>query len=138
MGIAKAQFNDILGTIFTEGNVIKLYTKTPTEGVETDGTLLAGDGVVGYEIKSGDFTVNNGEAISAKHMMLYLYEGTTAECDGFGVFKKDAGNLLYFGKFEIPITLDYNDVPAIKKYNSDKGEGIRITITSTEASATTE
>lgn len=136
MGIAKAQFNDILGTIFKEGNTIKLYTKTPTEGVETDGTLLTGNGVVDYVIKSGDFTVSGGEATSAKHMMLYLYEGSTAECDGFGVFKN--GNLLYFGKFEIPITLDYNDVPAIKKYNSDKGEGIKITITSTEASATTE
>lgn len=136
MGIAKAQFNDILGTIFTAGNVIKLYTKTPTEGVETDGVLLTGKGVIDYAIKSGDFTVSGGEATSAKHMMLYLYEGSTAECDGFGVFKD--GNLLYFGKFEIPITLDYNDVPAIKMYNAGKGEGIKITITSTEASATTE
>lgn len=137
MGIAKAQFNDILGNIFTEGNTIKLYTKTPTEGVETDGSLLSGTGVETYTISSGDFTVSNGEVTSAKNIMLYLYEGAGATCDGFGVFKSNTNTLLYFGKFTDPITLDYNDVPAIKKYNSSSGEGIKITITSTEASATT-
>lgn len=135
MGIAKAQFNDILGTIFTAGNTIKLYTKTPTEGIETDGVLLSGGGSTPYTIGADDFAISNGEVTSAKNIMLYLYEGSSTTCDGFGVFKNNS--LLYFGKFTTPITLDYNDVPAIKKYSSEKGEGIKITITSTEASATT-
>lgn len=135
MGITKAQFNNILGSIFTEGNTVKLYTKTPTEGVETDGVLLTGAGVVDYAIKNDDFSVAAGEVTSAKNLMLYLYEGEDVTCDGFGVFK--GGNLLYFGKFENPIELSYNDVPAIKKYNELKSEGIKITMTSTEASATT-
>lgn len=136
MGIAKATFNQILGSIFREGNTIKLYTKTPDETTEMGGVLLDGTGVVPYEIKDGDFTVNSGEAKSAKNMMFYLYEGTGASCDGFGVF--DGSGLLYFGKFENPITLEYNDVPAIKKYDVSKGEGIKVTMNSTEASVTTE
>ena len=135
MGIAKVQFQNILGSIFKEGNTIKLYKQTPTEDIETDGELLVGTGVVPYTIKSGDFNVVNGEVTSAKHLMLYLYEGEDTTCDGFGVF--DNNTMLYFGKFKDPIDLSYNDVPAIKKYNSEKSEGIKITITSTEASATT-
>lgn len=136
MGITKAQFNNILGNIFTEGNTIKLFTKTPTEEIETDGALLpTGNGVVDYEIKDGDFDIKAGEVTSAKNIMFYLYEGEDATCDGFGVFK--GGTLLYFGKFENPIDLSYNDVPAIKKYNEEKQEGIKVTMTSTKASATT-
>lgn len=143
MGIAKAQFNDVLATIFDAGNTIRLYTKTPTEGVETDGTLLTGTGVMPYEIKSGDFSISQGQVTSARNIMLYLYEGSPVTCDGFGVFKGNTTtNLLYFGKFtkegvDTPIDLNFNDVPAIKKYNSTNGEGIKITITSTEASAST-
>lgn len=137
MGIAKAQFSTILNSIFATGNYIKLYTKTPTEGIETDGTLLTGTGVQNYEIKSTDFTVSNGEVVSAQNMMFYLYEGETAHCDGFGVFSR-TGELLYFGKFDNgPLEIEYNDVPAIKKYNSGTGEGIKITMQSTEVSATT-
>lgn len=136
MGITKAQFNDILGTIFTPDNTIKLYTKTPTEGVETDGTLLSGTGVVPYVIQSGDFIVSDGQVTSARNMMFFLYEGSGATCDGFGVF--NGNRLLYFGDFESPIYLTYNDVPAIKKYNASNGEGIKVTMQSVEASATTE
>lgn len=137
MGIAKAQFSTILNNIFATGNYIKLYTSTPTEGVETDGTLLTGTGVQNYEIKSTDFTVSNGEVVSAQNMMFYLYEGETVRCDGFGVFSR-TGELLYFGKFDNgPLEIEYNDVPAIKKYNSSTGEGIKITMQSTEVSATT-
>lgn len=137
MGIAKAQFNAILNNIFAPGNVIKLYTKTPTEGVETDGVLLTGTGVQNYEIKEADFTVSQGEVISGQNMMFYLYEGETVQCDGFGVFNTK-GEMLYFGEFDNgPLTLERNDVPAIKKYNSGTGEGIKITMQSTEVSATT-
>lgn len=137
MGIAKAQFNAILSTIFAPGNVIKLYTKTPTEGVETDGVVLTGTGVQDYKIQDADFTVSNGEVISKQNMMFYLYEGDTVECDGFGVYDTK-GTMLYFGKFDNgPLTLDHNDVPAIKKYNSSTGEGVKITMQSTEVSATT-
>ena len=137
MGIAKAQFTNILNEIFTEGNVIKLYTKTPTEGVETDGTILTGSTVKDYAIQPGDFSVAAGEVRSAQNMMFYLYENETVECDGFGVFSP-TGSLLYFGKFDNgPLTLEHNDVPAIKKYNSSTGEGVKITMLSTEISATT-
>ena len=137
MGIAKGQFNSILSGIFTEGNIIKLYTKTPTEGVETNGILLSGTSVKNYEIQSGDFTVSNGEVTSRQNMMLFLYEGEAVSCDGFGVFD-GKGTMLYFGAFDNgPMVLEYNDVPAIKKYNSSKGEGVRITMQSTEVSATT-
>lgn len=136
MGIAKSQFNNILNNIFAPGNVIRLYTKTPTEGVETDGTILTGTGVVDYAIQSADFSVSNGEVVSGQNMMFYLYEGDTVECDGFGVY--DNNELLYFGTFDNgPLTLEYNDVPAIKKYNPSTGEGIKITMQSTEVSATT-
>jgi hypothetical protein len=136
MGIAKAQFTNILNEIFKPGNVIKLYTKTPTEGVETDGILLTGSSVKDFPIENGHFSVRNGEVVSAENLMFYLYEGETVECDGFGVFA--GGSLLYFGKFDNgPLTIEYNDVPAIKKYNSSTGEGIKITMQSTEVSAST-
>lgn len=143
MGIAKAQFNNVLATIFKEGNTIRLYTKTPTEGVETDGTLLTHVSVTPYVIQTNDFAISQGQVTSNKNIMLYLYEGSPVTCDGFGVFEgSTTTKLLYFGKFtkegvDTPIDLDFNDVPAIKKYNSTNGEGIKITITSTEASAST-
>lgn len=139
MGIAKNQFNNVLSSIFAVGNEIKLYTKTPTVGVETDGELLEGAGVEPYVIKADDFNIADGEVTSARHMMLYLYEveGEGTSCDGFGVFGKN-GDLLYFGDFHDPITLGYNDVPTIKMYNESKREGIKITMTSEEVSATTE
>lgn len=137
MGIAKAKFNSILGEIFAPGNIIRLYTKTPNESDESGGALVTGTGVEDYEIKEKDFDIDEGEVISNQNMMLYLYEGEGASCDGFGVFDK-SDNLQYFGKFDNgPLILEKNDVPAIKKYNLETGEGIKITMQSTEVSATT-
>lgn len=135
MGIAKAQFNGILSGIFTAGNTIKLYTTVPDETTETGGNVLSGTGVSPYKIQEGDFSVSGGAAQSAKNIMLYLYEGKTVTANGFGIWSP-SNELLYFGAFESPIELNYNDVPAIKKYNGS-GEGIRVTITSTEASVST-
>lgn len=134
MGIARAQFNDILASIFTEGNTIKLFSNVPSEVDETGGVVISG--VDTYTIKEGDFNCYGGVVTSAKNIMLCLYENeTSVSCEGFGVF--GSSGMLYFGSFTTPITIGYNDVPAIKRYNEEKGEGIRITITSTEASATT-
>ena len=134
MGIARAQFNDILASIFTAGNTIRLYSTVPSEADETGGVFISG--VPAYNIQEGDFSCYGGVVTSAKNIMLCLYENeTSVECKGFGVF--GSSGMLYFGSFTTPITIGYNDVPAIKRYNETKGEGIRITITSTEASATT-
>lgn len=136
MGIAKKQFTGILEGIFTPGNVIRLYKTVPDETTEQGGEFLTGAGVENYTIADGDFTIANGVVQSAKTMMFYLYEGTPTTCEGFGVFS-NSGELLYFGAFKEALQLDENDVPAIKKYNSTKGEGIQISITSTDESAAT-
>lgn len=136
MGIAKAQFNGILTSIFQPGNIIRLYKNVPDKD-EKNGMTLTGSGVVDYEIKSGDFTVDRGVVTSAKTMMFYLYEGEATTCQGFGVFSANGSELLYFGEFKDHLPLEYNDVPAIKAYNAEKGEGIQISMTSEDASATT-
>lgn len=137
MGIAKSQFNQILSDIFKEGNVIRLFTTTPDEDTELGGVTLTGTGVVDYEIKAGDFAVSSGVVTSNRNMMFFLYEDTGATCQGFGVYNK-SGQMLYFGDFDGGVLqLEYDDVPAIKKYNADKNEGIRITMRSQEVSATT-
>lgn len=141
MGITKTHFNNILGNIFKEGNIIRLYKNTPDETSETGGELLTGteatNGVVDYKIKAGDFSIDGGEVTSARNIMFYMYnDEDSVTCDGFGIFDS-SNSLLYFGEFENPITLDYNDVPAIKKYNETKQEGIKVTIKSTETSAAT-
>lgn len=139
MGIAKNQFNSILSTIFTAGNKIKLYSTVPDEETETGGVLITGDSYSDYEIQSGDFTIGNGVVSSAKNMLMYLCEEEAGHgtARGFGVFNP-GGALLYFGTFTTPMYIDYNTVPTIKKYSSSKGEGVRITMTSTEVSATAE
>ena len=134
MGIARAQFNDILGSIFTAGNTIQLFSTVPSEATESGGVTISS--IPAYRIQEGDFSCAGGVVTSAKNIMLCLYENSSpVTCRGFGVF--GTSGMLYFGSFTSPIEIGYNDVPAIKRYNDSKGEGIRITITSTEASATT-
>lgn len=149
MGIAKHMFDGIMDEIFTAGRVVRLYKTLPDEETEEGGELLTHDSVADYMITADDFTVADGTVTSNRTMMLYLYEGETTTCEGFGVFKKNSTydpetektsytfDLLYFGGFNTPLELDYNDVPAIKKYNSEKGEGIKITMVGTTAVATT-
>lgn len=129
MGIAKSQFNNILSNIFTSGNTIKLFSSMPNESTETGYVTVGTE----YNIKSGDFTVDAGTAESAKNMMLYLCEtkGGDGTAEGFGVFK--GNSLLYFGRFSSAMSIDYNTVPTIKKYNGSD-EGILVTMTSTDIS----
>lgn len=134
MGIAKRQFDGILSGIFTEGNTIKLYSKVPDEKTEAGGVLISH---TPYKIQAGDFSVASGVVTSAKNMMFYLCEnqGGDGTATGFGVFQGTTSTMLYFGSFKEPMTIGYNTVPTIKKYNGS-GEGVRITMTSTEVEAT--
>lgn len=138
MGITKGQFNSILSTIFTTGNKIELFSTMPNPSTETGYVKVSGTGYTPWTIRSGDFTVSSGSVQSAANMMFYLCESTGGHgtAKGFGVF--NGTTLLYFGEFSNPMTIAYNSVPTIKKYNASAGEGIRITMTSTEAAATAE
>lgn len=137
MGIAKSQFNKILQGIFTAGNTIDLFTTMPNASTESGYVKVSGSGYTPYTIESGDFTVSAGEVTSAKNMMMYLCEteGGHGTAVGFGVFS--GSSLLYFGEFTTPMNISYNTVPTIKRYNGS-GEGVRVTMTSTEVSATAE
>lgn len=137
MGIAKAQFNNILGSIFSKGNTIELFSTMPNPSTENGYVKISGDGYSAYTIKEGDFRISDGIVESKQNMMFYLCEssGGHGSAAGFGVF---SGNtMLYFGNFKEPMSIKYNDVPTIKKYNGSN-EGIRITMTSTEAAASAE
>lgn len=134
MGIARRQFDSILTGIFTEGNTIKLFSTVPNEQTESGGVNMGQT----YKIQSGDFSVSNGVVQSAKNMMFYLCEtaGGDGIAKGFGVYQGTTNTMLYFGSFKEPMTVGYNTVPTIKKYDASKGEGVRITMTSTEVEAT--
>ena len=138
MGIAKGLFNNILNTVFKEGNTIELFSTMPNPSTEQGYVKISGDGYKAYKIKSGDFSVSTGSAESRENMMFYLCETTGGHgtAAGFGVFGSDG--LLYFGEFKNPMTIGYNTVPTIKKFNASKNEGVRITMTSTEAAASAE
>lgn len=130
MGIAKSQFSEILKGIFTAGNTIMLYSTMPNESTETGGVTMGQS----YKILEGDFTCTSGTAKSSKNMMMYLCEtsGGDGTAVGFGVFNGSA--LLYFGEFSTPMNVGYNTVPTIKRYDG-AGEGVMITMTSTDVSA---
>lgn len=138
MGIARNQFQNILKGIFTAGNTIDLYSTVPDETTESGGVKISGSSYKSYKIQDGDFTVSGGEVTSAKNMLLYLCEDTGGNgvARGFGVF--NGGTLLYFGAFTEPMTIGYNTVPTIKKYSAALNEGVHITMTSTNVSATAE
>ena len=133
MGIARRHFDNILNGIFTEGNTIKLFSKVPDEQTESGGVNI---NHTPYKIQSGDFSVASGVVTSAKNMMFYLCETTGGDgtATGFGVYGT-SGSMLYFGSFKEPMEIGYNTVPTIKKYDASKGEGVRITMTSTEVEA---
>lgn len=136
MGIAKSQFSNILNGIFKAGNTIELYSTVPDEATESGGVKISGGSYQSYKIQDGDFSVSNGVATSKKNMLLYLCEDSLGHvARGFGIFS--GGSLLYFGSFKTPMPIGYNTVPTIKKYNG-AGEGVQITMTSTEISASAE
>lgn len=128
MGIATNKFQTILTDIFKTGNVIKLLSDASSEA---NVTVLAGKT---HTIESGDFVVSGNIAKSNQNMLFYLYEGAEAiTATGFGVY--NGSYLQYFGEFETPMVIEYNDVPTIKAYDADKGEGIYIKLTSVEVSS---
>lgn len=129
MGIAKAQFNSILSSIFGAGKTIKLFSTMPDETTEV-GAVPIGQS---YTLQSGDFTANGNVVSSARNMMMYLCEtsGGDGIAVGFGVYS--GSTLLYFGEFSSPMTISYNTVPTIKKYNGSN-EGVKVTLTSTDVS----
>lgn len=138
MGIVKSQFDNILKGIFASGNTINLYSTLPSAD-GTGGTMIGGNSYKAYTIKGSDFSVGNGIVTSTENMMLYLCEEESGHgtAVGFGVCGSD-NKVMYFGEFADPMPIGYNTVPTIKKYDEGKGEGIRITMTSTEANATSE
>lgn len=131
MGIARNQFENILAGIFRAGNTIELFKEVPDEFTEQGGVLMSGTSYEPYTIRSGDFSVDGGEVTSVSNMMLFLCEadGGLGTAKGFGVF--NGSTMLYFGEFNPHMPVGYNSVPTIKKYNAAKGEGIHITMTST-------
>lgn len=143
MGIAKVQFQKILGDIFEVGNRIELFRTVPDETTEEGGVKITGDSYKYYTIKDGDFLIEDGEVSSKENMMMYLCEELDGHgwAKGFGIYNSSGTTLLYFGKFSNKdaegnegIYIDYNDVPIIKKYNKELNEGIHIKMTSKEIS----
>lgn len=138
MGIAKAKFAQILGDVFAEGNRIELFATVPDETTESGGVKISGTGYAAYEIKSGDFNVSGNTVTSAKNMMFYLCESEDGHGTAYGFGVYSGNSLLYFGSFREPMPITYNTVPTIKKYNESLKEGVKVTLTSTEVSATAE
>ena len=142
MGIARDQFTEILQNIFKAGNKIALYKTVPRESDEGGGVEMSGVGYQRYTILNGDFSVSGGEVTSLQNMMLYLSESDAGNAEGFGVY--NGSKMLYFGKFTDAdgnpkaLPVGYNTVPTIKKYDKTKNEGVHITLTSTNVSATAE
>ena len=138
MGIAKSQFNNILSDIFKSGNKIELFSTMPNASTESGAVKISGSGYESYIIKSGDFSISSGSVQSIENMMFYLCENTAGHgvAKGFGVYNS-SNELLYFGEFKNPMTIAYNTIPTIKKFNGS-GEGIKITMTSTEAAVAVE
>ena len=138
MGIAKSQFNNILSDIFKSGNKIELFSTMPNASTESGAVKISGSGYKSYTIKDGDFNITAGAVQSSANMKFYLCETTGGHgtAKGFGVYS--GSQLLYFGEFSSPMSIEYNTVPTIKKYNQSAGEGIRITMTSIEASSVSE
>lgn len=132
MGIAKAQFKSILSNIFKVGNTIKLFSSMPDETTETGGATIGQS----YTIQSGDFTISSdgSEAYSTRNMMIYLCEtsGGDGRAYGFGIYS--GSSMLYFGEFSESMPISYNSVPTIKKYDASIGEGVKVTLTSTDVS----
>ena len=139
MGIAKKQFDKILDEIFKTGNVIHLFSTMPNVSTEAGAVKISGSGYSSYTIKDGDFNVTSGSVESRNNMMFYLCEteGGHGSVVGFGVFNSN-NEMLYFGEFTDSMPIRYNTVPTIKRYNSSNGEGIKVTMTSTEAAASAE
>lgn len=134
MAIAKHLFNNILEQAFGAGNTLFLYATVPDEETETGGVPLIVTGSEEYKIKEGDFLIKGGTCTSKRNILLYLCNsqpGVSAVATGFGI-KDTNGNLVYFGSFTNPITVERNTVPTIKVYNESQGEGIKVTITSSE------
>lgn len=147
MAITKFQRNEMLKSIFAKYNDIELFTVMPAEdeyGNETAGTKLEGAGYTPYSIREGDFLVEDGVVTSNTNIMLYLCDtddtSYSVDVEGFGVYTNGTGKLLYYGKFNNPMTIKYNSVPTIKKYDEFKngGEGIKITLTSSDLNAVAE
>ena len=148
MGIAKSQFTGILQKIFapTESGAsrwIGLYKTVPDESTEAGGVEFSREGgYERYQVKSGDFTVSSDTVTSKKNMMLFLcekYPDGLGTARGFGIFESaSGGSPIYFGAFTTPMDVGYNTVPTIKAYDQSRGEGVYITLTSTNVSATAE
>lgn len=149
MGIAKSQFTGILQKIFapTESNAsrwIGLYKEVPDETTEEGGVEVSGGSYQRYKVQNGDFAVSDDTVTSRANMMLYLCEDNPPDAGhgvvkGFGIFESASGGKpIYFGAFTPSMDVKYNNVPTIKKYNASLGEGVYITLTSTNVSATAE
>ena len=122
MGLSSALLSDILGKVFVANNTIRL--------TNASGSYIGES----YKIQSGDFSVSSGQASSARNMMIYLCEKTGGDGTATGFAVLNGTNVYYTGEFSTPMTIGYNTVPTIKKYDASKGEGILVTMTSTDVS----
>ena len=80
-----------------------------------------------YIIKDGDFSVNDGVATTAKHILLFLALEYVGYIVGFAVFSGNGTTLKYLGELAGK-TVGENTVPVFKIYDESKGEGIKVTL----------
>lgn len=135
MGITKAKITQTLNDIFAVGNVIHLFKEVPDETTGYSGERITGASYKGHEIEDGDFVIEDNKVQSIDNIMFYLCEEEEGHgtAKGFGVF--DNGTLVYFGEFKNPMPIAKDNIPTIKRYDGETGDGIQITLTCTESSA---
>lgn len=122
MGFPKAKATNILKAVFNTGNKIALLTAVNTE---TDAyTEASGAGYQRYEIKSGDFTTNDGVTTTARHILFGLAEGSWGTIVGIAVFS--GSSLEYLAELEEAKAVGANTVPVFRKY--DGTDGIRVAL----------
>lgn len=128
MGFPKSYSTTVLNDIFSKDNQIALLTAIDTENdTYEEPTISATTGYQRYIIKDGDFSVNDGVATTAKHILLFLALEYVGYIVGFAVFSGNGTTLKYLGELAGK-TVGENTVPVFKIYDESKGEGIKVTL----------
>lgn len=126
MGFPKTKATSILSGVFKAGNKLALLTSISGESYKE----ASGKGYTRYEIKSGDFTTDQGVTTTAKHILFGLAEESWGTIAGIAVFA--GSSLEYLAALEEPKPVGANTVPVFKKYVEDNGngqmEGIKVTL----------
>lgn len=124
MGFTKSYANTVLSNTFAVGNTIGLLKSVNTEtGTYSE---LSGTGYARYTIKNGDFTASGGVIQTNSNLLYGLAESAWGTAVGLAVFK--GSEVLYLAELTSPVAIAIDTVPVFKKFDADKGTGIRVTL----------